>query len=68
MFSDRIEQLNFADEPEQCTKHINHFVEEVTKNNIKNIIPPGKITSMTEIVIANAVYFKGNWVYGFFSV
>lgn len=60
--SDNIESLNFSEEPDQCTAHINNFVEEITKKKIKNLIPPNVITSGTKFVIANAVYFKGQWV------
>lgn len=61
MFSDNIDALDFAAEPEQCRSQINSFVEEVTKNNIKDLLPPGAISTDTNVVLANAAYFKGNW-------
>lgn len=62
MFSDNIETLNFNEEPEECRLHINKFVEQVTKDNIKDLLIPGAISSATNIVVANAAYFKGQWV------
>ena len=62
MLNDSIEQLNFSDEPAECTNRINEFVEQTTKNHIKNFIQPDHITTETQLVIANAVYFKGQWV------
>lgn len=59
MFSDNIETLNFKDEPEESRLHINKFVEQVTKDNIKDLLIPGAITSATNVVVANAAYFKG---------
>lgn len=61
--NDSIEQLNFADEPDKCAEHINRFVEQVTKNNIRNILTPFHISRETQLIIVNAIYFKGKWVY-----
>ncbi|XP_031628606.1 serine protease inhibitor 88Ea-like [Contarinia nasturtii] len=61
MLNDSIELLNFADEPDQCIAHINRFVEEVTKNNIKNFTNSNEITSQTQLAVVNAAYFKGIW-------
>ncbi|XP_031634251.1 serine protease inhibitor 88Ea-like [Contarinia nasturtii] len=61
LFNDSIEQLNFADDPHQCIEHINQFVENVTKNNIKNFVYD-QITNNTLFTIVNAIYFKGAWL------
>lgn len=61
MFDANIETLDFASNPEQCRSQINTFVEDVTKNNIKDLLPPGSISTETKVVLANAAYFKGNW-------
>lgn len=62
MFDDNIEVLDFAAEPEKCRSQINTFVEEVTKNNIKDFLPQGSINTDTNVILANAAYFKGNWL------
>lgn len=61
MFDDNIDVLDFAAEPEQCRSQINTFVEEVTKNNIKDFLPPGSVNADTNVILANAAFFKGNW-------
>lgn len=61
MFNENIEIIDFAAEPEQGLAHINQFVAEATKDNIKNLLAPGSITSNTNVVLANAAFFKGNW-------
>ena len=33
-----------------------------TRDRIKDLFPPGSIDSTTRLVIANAVYFKGEWL------
>lgn len=61
MFNENIETLDFATDPEQSRNQINQFVEDVTKNNIKDLLPPGSIGTDTNVVLANAAFFKGNW-------
>jgi serine protease inhibitor len=40
---------------------INAWVEEQTRHKIRELIPPGVLTDLTRLVLANAIYFKGNW-------
>lgn len=58
---DSIEVLNFESKPEESRCHINKFVEETTKNIIKDFIPPTYITSNTIAVLVNAAFFKSEW-------
>lgn len=44
---------------------INQWTAEHTNNMIKDIIPPGTITSDVLMVLINAIHFKGNWLYPF---
>lgn len=62
VLGDHIEQLNFADDPENSIKHINKFVEEITKNNIKDALQVDGKTKYIEFAIVNAAYFNGQWV------
>ena len=47
--------------PETARKQINDWVENETREKIKNLIPEGVIDSLTRLVVTNAVYFKGEW-------
>lgn len=49
-------------EPYQSVDKINQFVENITKNNIKEILQVGPDTRAIHVAIINAVYFKGDWV------
>ena len=40
---------------------INRWVEEQTKNRIKDLIPRGAVGKDTRLVLTNAIYFKGEW-------
>ncbi|MEK7483152.1 MAG: serpin family protein [Planctomycetota bacterium] len=56
--------LDFGNAQSACDK-INHWVEEKTQNKIKDLVSPDVVNSATELVLTNAIYFKGNWKYSF---
>jgi serpin B len=56
-----ITPLDYQRAAEKARKIINQWVEEKTKDKIKNIIPPGVLDALTRLVLVNAIYFKGNW-------
>ena len=57
--------LNFATDTEESRQIINKWVEDQTNNKILDLMPQGSITSFTKLVLTNAIYFKGTWVYQF---
>ena len=44
---------------------INDWVEEETKNKIKNLIKPESLGQDTNLILVNAIYFKADWKYKF---
>jgi len=60
-----IENLDFIKDPEGSRIIINKWVEEKTKEKIKDLIPKGLINNLTRLVLTNAIYFKGDWVQEF---
>ncbi len=53
--------LDFFNNPDESRKTINSWVEEKTKNKIKDLFPSRSIENDTKLVLANAIYFKGKW-------
>ncbi|XP_078686718.1 leukocyte elastase inhibitor-like isoform X9 [Branchiostoma floridae x Branchiostoma belcheri] len=53
--------VDFKGAAEQVRGTINKWVEEQTKDKIKDLIPAGAVDAMTRLVLVNAIYFKGNW-------
>ena len=60
-----ITPLDYQRAAEKARKIINQWVEEKTKDKIKNLIQPGVLDAVTRLVLVNAIYFKGNWAIQF---
>ncbi|KAF1077505.1 serpin family protein [Methanogenium sp. MK-MG] len=60
-----VRNMDFTSAPEASRQTINRWVEDQTEDRIKDLIPAGAIDSLTQLVITNAVYFKGTWVLQF---
>ena len=56
-----ITALDYANQTEKARQTINGWVEEKTKDRIKDLIKPGFLNELTRLVLANGIYFKGNW-------
>ncbi len=56
-----LNEVDFVRAAETARKSINTWVEKKTNNKIKNLIRKGVLSSMTRLVLTNAIYFKGNW-------
>ena len=57
--------LDFVSKTEESRQTINNFIEEQTNNKIKDLIPEGVLGPDTKLVLTNAIYFKGDWVWQF---
>ncbi|KAJ7338472.1 hypothetical protein JRQ81_012351 [Phrynocephalus forsythii] len=53
--------VNFQDAAEEVRKKINSWVEHQTEGKIQNLLNEGSIDSLTQLILVNALYFKGNW-------
>ena len=69
----KIEKNNYNSEPklvdftntETTRNEINLWVENKTKNKIKELIQPTDIGKETRLVLVNAIYFYADWQVGF---
>lgn len=60
-----IETLDFQAAPDASRLIINEWVEERTRERIKDLLPEGSIRSSTVAVLTNALYFKAPWALPF---
>jgi serpin B len=60
-----VNALDFVSEPDESRVTINEWVEERTNDRIKDLFPSGSIDGNVRLVLTNAIYFKGDWLYEF---
>ena len=63
----QVQLMDYKQNAEESRKKINAWVESKTNEKIKDLLVSGTLTPRTKLVIANAVYFKGNWAKKFDS-
>lgn len=56
-----IEQVDFRSQSTQVLNQINTWVARQTNNKITKLLNPESIDALTRLVLANAIYFKGQW-------
>ncbi|XP_043283992.1 serine protease inhibitor 88Ea-like [Venturia canescens] len=61
LFSNELEKTDFAADPLAARNRINEWVSNTTKGHIKDLLPVDGVSADTDLVLANAVYFKGLW-------
>lgn len=54
-------EVDFFKAAEDARVAINTWVEEKTKDKIKDLIARGGLTADNRLVLVNAIYFKGDW-------
>lgn len=57
--------LDFSAAPDESRIIINDWVSDQTAEKIKDLIPQGAISSLTRLVLTNAIYFNAAWKYPF---
>jgi serpin B len=60
-YSAPIKRVDFYSKPDESRLEINSWVELQTRDRIKDLLPDGSISSLTKMVLTNAIYFKGQW-------
>jgi serpin B len=55
------EPLDFRKDADGSRQHINKWVENQTRDRIRDLIPPNGLDATTRLVLANAIYLKAPW-------
>ncbi len=53
--------IDFKGNTEGSRQTINQWVEKQTNDKIKELLKPGVLKPDTDLVLTNAIYFKGSW-------
>ncbi len=56
-----LREVDFVNATNEARRTINQWVEQETKQKIKDLIPPDVLNRMTRLVLTNAIYFKAPW-------
>lgn len=54
-------EADFRSSPDGERDRINHWVEQQTRDRIKELLVQGQVNRDTAMVLVNAIYFKGAW-------
>ncbi|KAJ4875213.1 putative non-inhibitory serpin-Z5 [Raphanus sativus] len=60
-FKAALAQVDFRFKSKKVRKEVNEWASRHTNDLIKNILPHGSVTSDTDWIYGNAIYFKGAW-------
>ena len=60
-----IREADFARAPMEATQEINKVIAEQTAGKISDLIAPGIISTLTRLMLANAIYLKARWAHPF---
>lgn len=61
VFGAALEPMPMRKQPDEARKRINAWVEQQTRERIRDLLPAGSLTPASRLVLVNAVYFKANW-------
>ncbi len=56
-----IERVDFEADPNKVRGQINAWVEEQTRDRIRDLLPDGSLDEDTRLVLVNAIYFLASW-------
>ncbi|XBI83024.1 hypothetical protein VPH35_091587 [Triticum aestivum] len=59
--------VDFHNDPAQATAQINAWAAAATRNLIDSAVPPGAVRPDTDLVLANAIYFRAKWHVPFYK-
>ncbi len=64
-FGAGLRPVDFLEDPQGARKTINDWVERQTLDKIKDLLAPPNVTKDTDLILTNAIYFKGSWAIPF---
>ncbi|KAM3304818.1 hypothetical protein P3S67_011684 [Capsicum chacoense] len=61
MFTRLLQSLDFMNKAAEVAGQVNQWAKTKTNDLIKEILPLGSVNNTTRMILANALYFKGEW-------
>lgn len=60
-----VRTVDFAEDLDATLAAINEWTNDATEGRIEKLAPPLRVTPLTRLVLANAIYFKASWLFPF---
>ncbi len=57
--------VDFTSEADEIRQAINEWVEYITHDRIKDLLPENSVNELTRYILVNAIYFYGSWANSF---
>jgi len=64
-FGAGLREVDFLHDPQGARRTINAWVEQQTRDKIKELLGPSDVSKDTDLILTNAIYFKGAWAVPF---
>ena len=64
-FSGDLQSVDFQHDPSGAVQTINNWVSQQTDSLIQNLLSSADVTTLTRLVLTNAIYFNGTWATAF---
>ncbi|KAL0557998.1 hypothetical protein IC582_006560 [Cucumis melo] len=61
LYKAKLSQADFKTKAVEVTSEVNSWAEKQTNGLITEVLPPGSVDSLSKLILANALYFKGEW-------
>ena len=56
-----VERVDFESDPDGIRGQVNAWVEEQTRERIRDLLPEGSVNADTRMILVNAIYFLASW-------
>ncbi len=56
-----VELVDFESDPDGIRGQVNEWVEEQTRERIRDLLPDGSVNEDTRMILVNAIYFLASW-------
>src|SRR6185437_15903517 len=61
LFGAPLDPVDFKGAADRARRRINRWASDETEGRIEDLIPDGAVDVATRLVLANAIYFLGDW-------
>jgi serpin B len=65
LYAAPMQPMDFRGNADGSRKEINAWVQQRTKDRIRDLLPPGSLDGTTRLVLTNAIYLEADWLIPF---